>query len=97
MRAVDLDVDDVVDQVDPRRGQAEGNDCHDHSQGSPRFEVDAGGSRRGEHQGVLYPLTGAARPDQNPQLHHDRDTAGPLATHLPITAPITLPAMTSLG
>ncbi|HEY8820663.1 MAG TPA: hypothetical protein VIM49_01735 [Dermatophilaceae bacterium] len=67
MRPVGLDVDGVVDQVDPGGGHAEGDDREEHLQESPWLGDDAGGDRCGEDQDVLDPLAGAARPKQTRQ------------------------------
>jgi len=65
MGPVGLDIDSVVDQVDPRRGHGEGNDSDEHLQGGTGLERNAGGRRCGEHQNVLDPLTGPTRPNES--------------------------------
>jgi hypothetical protein len=61
MRPVCLDIEGVVDQVDPGRSHAEGDDSDEHLQESPRLGDDACRDRRGQDQDVLDPLAGAAR------------------------------------
>ena len=62
MRTVGLYVEGVVDQVDPRRGHAEGDEDDGHLGDNQWLEGDAAGYRSGQHKDVLDPLTWTAGP-----------------------------------
>src|SRR5450631_2460782 len=97
MCPVSLDVQNVVDKVDPGGGQAECNEGGGHLHDGLRLECDAAGYRCGKYQDVLDPLTRAASPQENSRPLHEGDASRARVNQCPIRAPSRPPARTSLG